>query len=385
MEKNVIILKSNIGRQGGLETMAWRYAHGFAQAGAKVTVLSCNAEGIQSDKFDIVNLGKTIKSSLIHFLQFDHWCKQWIHQKKVDVIFGMERNSCLQTHFHAGNGAHAEYLQQRMKRASIYERYRLKFNPKHHLFKKYEKNTFESQHLSTLLAPSAMVKNEILTHYKLDPKKITVCYDTVDIQDSEKPFQTWSQQRDEIRQALSLDLDCLQFLFIGHNFKRKGLKQLLYALSYFNERKFQLSVVGKDKNLQAYISLSNRLGLKNKVKFFGPQKNVYPFYQMADVFILLSTYDPFALVVEEALLMGLYSIVSAKAGAHELLSEEIGSVVDMDKPKQLVKTIESAFSCSKTQQSAQHIRQHIKNIVVRHEIGKSIDYILGKIPELNPS
>ena len=53
----------------------------------------------------------------------------------------------------------------------------------------------------------------------------------------------------------------------------------------------------------------------------GSQKDVIPYYQAADLFILPSHYDPFGLVGAEALACGCPSILSSSSGCSALISE----------------------------------------------------------------
>ncbi len=111
------------------------------------------------------------------------------------------------------------------------------------------------------------------------------------------------------------------FIFVGA-FERKGLRTLLQALSKVDKirRDWKLIVVGAGPFAEMK-KLSQTLGVLEKIIFVGSQKNVIPFYQAADLFILPSHYDPFGLVGAEALACGCPSILSKSSGCSELITE----------------------------------------------------------------
>jgi len=88
-----------------------------------------------------------------------------------------------------------------------------------------------------------------------------------------------------------------------------------------------LAVVGHDRRARDYAHLATRLGIADRVRFLGPQREVPAFYGAADALVLPTLYDPFPNVALEALACGLPVITSTQCGAAELLSQT-GLVVD---------------------------------------------------------
>ena len=101
----------------------------------------------------------------------------------------------------------------------------------------------------------------------------------------------------------------------------------MVALSRLKEKEFHLSVIGKDNRWEDYAALAEKLKIQSKVTFFGPQKEIRPFYQFADALVIPSYYDPFANVTVEALAMGLFVVSSKSNGGHEILTSENGTVI----------------------------------------------------------
>ena len=376
-KKKIAIIKSDLAKRGGIEKYTFRLAENFAKEGHEVFLLTtdCHVENIPP--FQIVNLGKRCKSSFLHLLCFDKKCKKWLSEHPVDAVLGLDRNYCLQTHYRAGNGVHAAYLEHRKAFSSFFKKLSFKFNPQHLLILDMEKKTFESPHLKTLFTNSNMVKEEILHYYPSVPQdKINVVHNGVEWYELEKPFNESISNRDVIQKELRLDPEAYQFLFIGNEYQRKGLDLLLEALSTLKEKNFQLAVVGKERNMEKFLKLAAAHDLQNKVLFFGPQARVTQFYQAADAFVIPSYYDPFANVTVEALAMGLYVISSPKNGGSEVIKDDtMGLQFSEYTAKSLARCLEMAMAKPKTEESAQYIRNAVRGLDFSKQIKKIVDLI----------
>jgi len=115
------------------------------------------------------------------------------------------------------------------------------------------------------------------------------------------------------------------------------------------------------------------LGLKDKVRFFGSQDEMRPFYQYADALVIPSFYDPFANVTIEALAMGLFVISSKHNGGHEILNKQNGIVIenllDVDA---FAASLHVALQHKKTEKSADLARQSVKHLDFSAQLAKLI-------------
>jgi glycosyltransferase involved in cell wall biosynthesis len=97
----------------------------------------------------------------------------------------------------------------------------------------------------------------------------------------------------------------------------KRPQDVLKAFAQANVQDSYLIFAG-DGNLRSELEAeSESLGIKNRVKFLGfvNQSQLPSIYRSADLFILPSEYEPFGVVVNEAMLCGCPVIVSDKVGA----------------------------------------------------------------------
>jgi UDP-glucose:(heptosyl)LPS alpha-1,3-glucosyltransferase len=351
--KSVAILKRDVVRSGGLEKYASRIKESFQAKGCQVTLVSKEKLGSFS------NFGKVN--------EYDAFCHQFIEAHPHDIVFSLERTR-RQTHLRAGNGVHAAYFALRQKHDPWWKKLSLTFNPMHSTILSIEKESFESRELQKLFVNSFLVRDQILSFYDTDPKKIEVVHNGVEWKEMEAPFNAW---------PYSCQKEVFQFLFIGHNFERKGLRGLLQSLYRLPRRDFHLSVVGQDKNMANFEALAHSLGLEKNVSFWGAQSSILPFYQKADALVIPSVYDPFANVTLEALAMGLFVVSSKTNGGHEVITPFSGLTFDIGDLDAEVYALEEAMRRPKTQESSLAIRQSVAHLDFSHQLSHLCDLCLS--------
>jgi UDP-glucose:(heptosyl)LPS alpha-1,3-glucosyltransferase len=347
--RHIAILKSRAKHPGGLEKYAARIVDGFKARGEKVTVL------------------EPAKSRLPAFVRLeinDRKARKWVEANRPDIVLGLDRTRH-QTHYRAGNGVHAAYLDSRRLSEGKLKWLLSRINPQHLKILDIEKCAFENPNLRKLFTNSHMVRKEILSYYKTDPSKIEVIHNGVEWAEMRDDFEKWEEKKRE--NNLGVDPSRFHLLFVGHGFRRKGLHVLLDALEKWSFRDYTLSVVGYDKHLSSYRSTPH-------VRFFGPRRDVRLFYQLADCVAIPSFYDPFANVTLEALSMGLFVISSKSNGGSEILSEPCGSLIEnLTDPDSIIEALDRAVSFRKTRDSALRIRELAKPYEASIQVGKLID------------
>ena len=81
----------------------------------------------------------------------------------------------------------------------------------------------------TIVAISAMVKKDLLHYIHLNPERVKIVRNGVDLQKFHP--RNRAIYREEIRQKLGLREENILILFVAHNFRLKGLHPLIRALS----------------------------------------------------------------------------------------------------------------------------------------------------------
>ncbi|MGC1879010.1 MAG: glycosyltransferase family 4 protein [Rhabdochlamydiaceae bacterium] len=368
----ITLIKAELFKQGGLEKYTWQIARDFCTLGCEVTLLTSGIfqPPFSSPLLKIVTFPIDHPLSVLNLIHFDRSCSDYIEKHPTPIIFSLDRNR-FQTHLRAGNGVHAAYLERRSAEEGFVKRLSFALNPLHRVTLSLEKKGFEHPDLKLLFTNSFLVKEEILQFYHTDPDKIQVVHNGVEWHGMQAPFDKWESEKEKTAREWHLDPNAFQFLFIGHNFRRKGLEKLLSALVRIKGEHFQLSVVGKEKNLSHFKAVVQSLGLSKKVFFFGPQKETSPFYQIADCLIIPSLYDPFANVTVEALAMGLYVISSKSNGGHEVLKEQSGTVIEsLEDPLSFAEVLKNVLNRRKTVARACSIRQSVKHLDFSNQLRK---------------
>jgi len=377
--KKIFLLKSSFAAaKGGLEKASIQIATMLAEKGHQVVLLTSGYTGKASFPFRIENICKKKKMSFLHLLHFDRAAKQYLQSSSYDAVLGLDRNSCLQTHYRAGNGCHAAFLQHRKRFSSFLKMATIYCNPLHKLILKMERDTFLSPQLQHLFCNSFLVKDEILAAYPaIEEEKIKVIHNGVAFHTLQEPFDEGFTRREEIQRELGLNPKCFQFLFVGNEYKRKGLLPLLEALSLLKNSDFELTVIGKERKSAFYKEKAYALGLGERVHFKGlVTSSVLPFYQAADALVVPSYYDPFANVTVEALAMGLFVISSPCNGGKEVIQEGVsGTVFPSFESEEVAKSLEYALTLPKNKERALSIRKSIAHLEEKEQLQKIVSYI----------
>jgi glycosyltransferase involved in cell wall biosynthesis len=69
------------------------------------------------------------------------------------------------------------------------------------------------------------------------------------------------------------------------------------------------------------MKLAADLRVKDRIIFTGFVKNINSYFAASDIFVFPTTYEPFGLVITEALASGLPVVTSKLAGASELITD----------------------------------------------------------------
>lgn len=138
-----------------------------------------------------------------------------------------------------------------------------------------------------------------------------------------------SRLRAERRAALGIGDSTPLVLFAAHNFKLKGLGELIRALARGAARPDAVLVVAGRSRPARYQRLARRHALADRVRFVGTASSLRGWYAAADVLAHPTWYDPCSRVVLEALSLGLPVVTTRYNGAAEaMVPGRHGVVID---------------------------------------------------------
>ena len=135
--------------------------------------------------------------------------------------------------------------------------------------------------------------------------------------------------RGEARRALGLQDASFILLLIGNDWRKKGLATLLDALKQVPGLPIQLLVVTNEAAAVSQVA-EQYAGLRGAVHVLPPRKDVEFYYAAADAYVGPSIEDTFALPAAEAMACGLPVIISARAGASDIVHDGLDALVLQD-------------------------------------------------------
>ena len=169
-----------------------------------------------------------------------------------------------------------------------------------------------------VVAISKMCARDYIERHGVSPERVRLIYHGADA--THYSPDNCVPLRQPTRRQLGLRDDELTLLFVGHDFRRKGLATAIRAVEQLaiEGHAVRLLVVGGNQR-------SRRLRLtplqQTCVTLVGRSDDPLPYYAAADVLVLPSFYDPFGLVVLEGAACGLPVITTHCTGAGELLAD----------------------------------------------------------------
>lgn len=137
--------------------------------------------------------------------------------------------------------------------------------------------------------------------------------------------------RADARRAIGLPDEAFTLLLIGNDWRKKGLGTLLEAMMQLMDLRVRLVMVS---NEAAAVSqaVAGYPALREKVHILPPRKDVEFYYAVADAYVGPSLEDTFALPAAEAMACGLPVIISARAGAADIVHDGVDALV-LNDPK----------------------------------------------------
>lgn len=208
--------------------------------------------------------------------------------------------------------------------------------PKHRIFDtlagQLESEFYRHNQSARWIAVSAQTAHELETYHS-PQYSIRTIYHGVD---SERFMPLASRHAKlALRDKLGLPTDKWLWLFVGE--ASKGLQTAFTALRSFPHA--HLLAISRS-NANEWLDKAAQQGVAERVAWIGPQADLVPFYQIADVLVYPSQYDTFGLVVAEAMSAGLPVITSRTIGAAEWIrSGQNGLTGDAFEPAALIQLL----------------------------------------------
>jgi len=167
-----------------------------------------------------------------------------------------------------------------------------------------------------IVAISERVRRQLKHHYGVPDEKIVTIPNGINLSRF-SPDNVKARQ--DVRRSLGIGERVPLVLFVGSQFRLKGLEFAVRALAQMKTRA-HLLVVGND-SADSFRHLANDLRVGDRVHFAGPRQDLPDIYPAADAFVFPSLYETFALVCVEAMASGLPVLASRVGGIEDYLRD----------------------------------------------------------------
>lgn len=298
---------------GGAERFVARALDALRAQGVAVEIVARawegDAAGVRCNPFF---LGRTWRDA-----GFSRCVQGVIASGRYDLVQSHERIPGCHI-YRAGDGVHATWLELSNKPLTW-------LSPWHRYTLSAEKAMFCHPDLRAVICNSRMVRDDIARRFPETAGKLHVIYNGVDPEHFHPGLR--DLHRATVRAKVGASGTAPVILFVGSGFARKGVATLLEALMRMSTQNAEIWIVGRDKQQARYVRQASALGVAGRVRFFGGQTDVRPFYAAADVFCLPTLYDPLPNAALEALACGLPVATTTTCGAAELIEPGVNGYV----------------------------------------------------------
>lgn len=310
----IAIVKYLLSNKGGIERRFHNYVDEFLKRNYQITVIYCSIEEeyTQNPKVEYlkINVGITPSRKWRKIRFSKKVTKLLSTEHRFDFSLSMGRTGMADVTIAAGN--YPKVTSERVSSSTIFKDALLYL----------DKYSFSN--CKKVVAASNLVKTDVIKLFGLSEKRVEVIYPPTN---KNEFLELSSHSIKLLREKNGMNDDHINFLFVSTGHSRKGLKLLFEIFSNLGN-KYQLYVIGDAVETKV-----------PNITYLGHSKTPVDFYNAADYLIHPASYEAFGQVVSESLLCGTPVIISEKIGAKEIVSQNIGVIINGFDSKTWIKAI----------------------------------------------
>jgi UDP-glucose:(heptosyl)LPS alpha-1,3-glucosyltransferase len=313
----VAINHINFGRSGGVEGYLRRLVEHLNGEKAEIHFFGRKVHGPRDGLFTFHRVGCIPFPQSLRVMTFAYRSARLVRAGGFDITLGFGRTFGHDLHRDSNGSVEAFHAAAKsvLSPAPFHRR----------VIKHLERKLYTAPDLLHTIAVSRFIKDQIAERYHVPDSRLSVVYNGVDT--SRLTPENRSTLGAALRAKLGLDRERLAALFVGHDWRRKGLMTAIEGIRKARVP-WDLWVLGGERRAAEFHRHVAAIGLEQRVRFVGPA-DARAYYAAADAMIFPSLFDPLANVVLEAMASGLPVIVSPTDGAAELIRQgENGFVLD---------------------------------------------------------
>lgn len=315
-----IVQESIDARRGGAETSTMEMAAALGARGIEVCVLHAASQREEARIETVRTIGVPVTtggSKLARTRKYLAGAAHLTSALRVDIVHAVLPLATADVYQPRG-GTYPETIERTLALARpaawrSMKRFARLLNRRQRLLLNAERRLLARQNPVWVACVSQYVRKQVLAIQPRVNERAVVVFNGV-----APPARLHASMRDTLRQRWKLSNRPV-VLFVANNFRLKGLRELLLALSHdHGAAKYQVVVAGRDKPAP-YERLARRLAVADRVRFIGPAPAA-ELYAVADAVCHPTWYDPCSRVALEALACNIPVITTAWNGAAEVIS-----------------------------------------------------------------
>ena len=193
----------------------------------------------------------------------------------------------------------------------------------------FERAVFGLQSHTHILLLSASEGRAFQKYYATDEKRMHLV--PPGISRSRVRHDTSATVAKAVRQSLGVADDEKLLVFLGSDYKRKGLDRMLVAIAALHDKQqstVKALVIGRDKRQPYYQRLAQRLGIDSRVMFLGQRDDVPDLLFASDLLVHPAYVENTGNVLLEAVVAGVPVLCSGACGyAFYIQDHQLGRVI----------------------------------------------------------
>ena len=230
------------------------------------------------------------------------------------------------------------------------------------------------------LAVSQGVRDYLIAQCALDPAKVRVVHNGVDLERLRQ-----HRPRTAVRRELGLAAEARVVGLVARlDHWGKGHREFFAALAALPEGyPVEALIIGGGRREAEMRRLAAELGLAGRVHFLGPRDDVPDLLSALDIFVLPSHSEGVSLALLEAMAAGLPVIATRVGGLPEVVTDgENGLLIPPQDPEALATALERLLADPDlAQKLGENARKHVEANFSLERLGREINEIYGEFIE----
>lgn len=297
---------------GGLERDMLTIARVCRERGHDITIYTSNWQGEKPTDMKVVELALRARTNHARAHEFAARLQK-VRDPNHDAMIGFNKMPGLDVYY----AADTCFAKKAVEERNFF--YRL--TPRCRAFFALEKSVFAKQSNTEILMIAEAQIGFYQQYYQTPRDRLHLLPPSVR-RDCVMP-EDYATKRLQTRAQHQLSDNDILILFIGSDYRRKGLDRVLRGIAALNptlRNRVKLWVIGQDKPT-AFVNLARTLEIENSITFLGARDDVPNLLWSADLLLHPAYSEAAGLVLLEAMAAGVPVIASAVCGHAHYISE----------------------------------------------------------------